>query len=936
MIKFNGNEIPHTYFNEDNIVLDIQSSYPISVFADKLRKHELNDDDYTITAFTNNNGASVYYHSLAEQNMSDNGPSFTHLFDGEVEEGLNDIESEGRNIAFVKYESYQFGNTTPECAVIEDFSINPDNPKYADNYKILYDNVMDALGIMPTLANMEDVDNYSINDLIKDSQDGNHLYWAFEYIGDTNKIPSINDIKLYQSLNSYEKRLFNESQLNPAYKLSVVKGLKELNKNMVLTQNLLKVMEDMRIDKNDLMNTYFANDNLKNSDDFLMADEAFKKANRGRSPRVLPEMIMAWRNYYHTSKLTSKEIKEIVDNFTLASLSQIAKYNNPALYILANELHFNEIPKEHIEVFASYLTVNDVKRLEEKGFIDWYKDNHELGASYLSSTLEAVDNIDHFDIGKTAQQLIYEKSQKRGLAEAEEIKRRYGIDFADNVVAIPGRGVRATDGKNVMYMLKPDDARNITVGYDTHCCQHLGGAGGTCMLDAISNPSSAITVIEDVKTQKIKAQAWTRYDSLSDTLVFDNMEFANDGEVQSFSPLITAWSMAMPEKNIHVGTGFNQGMTNWGKQVSRANTNGGYVHFENENSSVGGSSLYTDYHSQNARCIKKSGDVLLNSNISDITISREPENENEYSYMINPVVLYITKNSETKITTQMKKDIYASLDSDEPFPQDYVKILVGGDKKNTGSLIENIKTLSLESQRYILENKPDAVQYIKNVNPDIALEVLKKTPNKIKDMSDVTYEQAEAVLGINGLLLEFVTEKPSWQNFTKEQKDLLVSCAITQNPYAIKRMKDPDPKWVSMAIFKKKDIIISYPKVSEYIWVSVLKTYPHMIKYAINPTYKMQATAIRKNPYVLNEIKNPDTKIIHEAIGLCGSLILNPKYKPYIDNNTRKAAIKNNPFIADKLDDISTDEKKIVNRINSYKDEEFEVNDLNDMSLELA
>lgn len=474
MIKFNGNEIPHTYFNEDNIVLDIQSSYPISVFADKLRKHELNDDDYSITAFTNNNGASVYYHSLAEQNMSDNGPSFTHLFDGEVEEGLNDIESEGRNIAFVKYESYQFGNTTPECAVIEDFSINPDNPKYADNYKILYDNVMDALGIMPTLANMEDADNYSINDLIKDSQDGNHLYWAFEYIGDTNKIPS------------------------------------------------------------------------------------------------------------------------------------------------------------------------------------------------------------------------------------------------------------------------------------------------------------------------------------------------------------------------------------------------------------------------------------------------------------------------------MKKDIYASLDSDEPFPQDYVKILVGGDKKNTGSLIENIKTLSLESQRYILENKPDAVQYIKNVNSDIALEVLKKTPNKIKDMSDVTYEQAEAVLGINGLLLEFVTEKPSWQNFTKEQKDLLVSCAITQNPYAIKRMKDPDPKWVSMAIFKKKDIIISYPKVSEYIWVSVLKTYPHMIKYAINPTYKMQATAIRKNPYVLNEIKNPDTKIIHEAIGLCGSLILNPKYKPYIDNNTRKAAIKNNPFVADKLDDISTDEKKIVNRINSYKDEEFEVNDLNDMSLELA
>ena len=935
MIKFNGNEIPHTYFYNDNIVLDIQSSFPINVFAEKLRKHELNKEDYEITAFTNNVGADSYYNTLAEKNMSSDGPNFNHLFDGEVEEGINDIESEGRNIAFIKYESYQFGNTTPECKLIEDFSIDEDNPNCAENYKILYDNIMDALGIMPTLTNLDVEEDLSINDLIKDSQDGEHLYWPFEYIGDTNKIPSLTDIKVYQSLNSYEKRLFNESQLNPAYKLSVTKALKELNKNALLSEEIFTEMQNFGVDKEYLRNKYYASDELKNSSDYLKADELFKAANRGRSPRVLPEMIKAWRTYYATDELSEKQIKKIVDTFTLSSLSQVAKYNNPALFVLANELHFNEIPKEHIEVFGSYLSIYDVSILEEKGFIDWYKNNHDLGANYLSSTLEAVGSIDHFDIGKTAQQLIYEKSQKKGLEEAKEIKREYNIDFEDNVVAIPGRGVRATDGKNVMYMLKPDDARNITVGYDTHCCQHLHGAGGTCMLDAISNPSSAITVIEDVKTQKIKAQAWTRYDAIKDTLVFDNMEFADDREVQSFSPIIAAWSMAMPQHHIHVGTGYNQGMTNWGKLVGRANGVGGYVHFENESESIGGMSLYSDYHSQNARCIKLKDNVLLNSNIANITISREAENDDEYAYLINPVVLFLSKHSDVKLSTEDKKDIYNALSSTEPFPEEYIHKLADKDNKSE-FLLENIETISFEAQKYILEKNPEAVQYIKNVNPELALEILKKTPNKIKEMADVTFEQAEAVLGINGLLLEFIAKKPAWQTFTSEQKELLVSCAINQNPYSIKRMANPETKWVQMAIFKKKDLIISYPGVNEHIWLSVLKTAPHMIKYANNPTYKMQATAIRQNPYTLNEIKNPDARIVKEAISLCGSLILNPKYKNYIDTNTRKAAIKNNPFVADKLDDVTMDEKKIVSRINSYNNDDYEMNDLNDMSLELA
>lgn len=934
MIRFNSVEIPHTYFDNDALLLDIQSQYSIKDFAEKLKRHELNNNEFTIIAYENTNDIQngKYYTTLAEYNTNDDGPSFSHLFDGEVEEGLNDISSEGRNPLFAAYEASQFGNYTAGCKEKNDFSLDETNENYEENYKILYDNIMDALGIMPTLTYLNE--DISITDLIKASEDGEHLYWPFEYIGKTNKIPSLDDIKLYQSLNPYEKRLFNESQLNPAYKLSVTKDLKELNRNAILSKELLTKMQDSFVTKEYLIGKYYAPDELKNSSDYLKADELFKAANRGRSPRVLPEMIKAWREYYDIDKLLDEQIKEIVDTFTLSSLSQVAKYNNPALFILANKIHFNEIPKDHIEVFASYLTVTDVKKLENKGFIEWYKNNHDLGANSLSSTIEAVDSIEHFDIGKTAQQLIYEKSQKKGLEEAKIIKDRYGIDFEENIVAIPGRSIRATDGKNVMYMLKPEDARNITVGYDTHCCQHLGGAGGTCMLDAISNPSSAITVIEDIKTQKIKAQAWTRYDAIKDTLVFDNMEFADDREVQSFSPLITAWSFAMPEKHIHVGTGYNQGMINWGKPVGRANANGGYVHFENEGSTIGHSTLYSDYHSTNARCIKLKGEVLLNSNISNITISRGQENEHEYDYLINPIVLCIIKNLNVHLSTEQKKELYTKISANEAFPDEYVRILLD---KNS-ELLSNVENISLDMQKYILENKPDDLKYIKHIDPTIALETLKKMPNKIKDMEDVTYEQAEAVLGINGLLLEFIVNKPSWENFSKEQKDLLLSEAINQNPYSIKRIKDPDSKWVQMAIYKKKELLISYPNVNEYIWVAMLKKYPHMIKYAINPTYKMQATAIRTNPYALNDIKNPNKEIVREAISMCGSLILNPKYKTYIDTNTKRAAIKNNPVLANKLDTNDINDNLSRNVVKKFENnmDDFTFDENMDLSFDLA
>ena len=59
------------------------------------------------------------------------------------------------------------------------------------------------------------------------------------------------------------------------------------------------------------------------------------------------------------------------------------------------------------------------------------------------------------------------------------------------------------------YIMDGQDPRQVMLGYDTNCCQHLNGAGETAMMYGLANPDAGFFVIEDKETGKILAQAET-------------------------------------------------------------------------------------------------------------------------------------------------------------------------------------------------------------------------------------------------------------------------------------------------------------------------------------------------------------------------------------------------------------------------------------------
>lgn len=77
------------------------------------------------------------------------------------------------------------------------------------------------------------------------------------------------------------------------------------------------------------------------------------------------------------------------------------------------------------------------------------------------------------------------------------------------------------------------------------------------MMYGLLHPQAGFFVIEDEKSGKILAQgeSWERD---PDTLVFDNLEFADDRKVGQFAPILAKWADAVDYSNIYTGIGFNQ------------------------------------------------------------------------------------------------------------------------------------------------------------------------------------------------------------------------------------------------------------------------------------------------------------------------------------------------------------------------------------------
>ena len=171
---------------------------------------------------------------------------------------------------------------------------------------------------------------------------------------------------------------------------------------------------------------------------------------------------------------------------------------------------------------------------------------------YRSSiTLNISDNVD-----------TVRAQLSKGEAELEirEIENDYdGFKFSECVCRLPKTEADLGDYK--AYIMDADDPRQVMIGYDTDCCQHYGGAGETAMMYGLANPDAGFFVIEDKDTGKILAQAevWERTTkSGNKQLVFDNIEFADDRQIDQFAPVLAKWCENAPYDKILMGNGYNE------------------------------------------------------------------------------------------------------------------------------------------------------------------------------------------------------------------------------------------------------------------------------------------------------------------------------------------------------------------------------------------
>lgn len=185
----------------------------------------------------------------------------------------------------------------------------------------------------------------------------------------------------------------------------------------------------------------------------------------------------------------------------------------------------------------------------------WVVQHPEIGFNDIMELFRHARFLNNITPNMTLGQINSKRSLERAQMDIEEIEMYYDVQFSDCVCNLPKTEVEL--GRYKAYIMDGQDLRQVTIGYDTYCCQHFDGAGESAMMYGLVNPDAGFWVIEDKLSEKIMAQAetWKLDDN---SLVFDNIEFADDRQISQFAPIIAKWCEAAPFNTVLMGDGYNE------------------------------------------------------------------------------------------------------------------------------------------------------------------------------------------------------------------------------------------------------------------------------------------------------------------------------------------------------------------------------------------
>ena len=288
-----------------------------------------------------------------------------------------------------------------------------------------------------------------------------------------------------------------------------------------------------------------------------MLKEMFETSTRyrnGRLPMVLPQMAAVCDVY-------GVEPSLMFEKFNIRNYQELSRLGLPKgeVVLLATMLS----PAEISAVGDSFERASLVSGLlaKRKGYAD--RAAHFI-ASHPHTDMGLLKKIakhpEKYDIekGTTVESLNSQSTVNEAVKESKKVEKAYKkADFKLKDCKCLLKDSPITCDKYKVRILDGDDPMQVMLGYKTSCCQHLGDAGETSMMYGLTNDHAGFWVIEDKDTGKIYAQAES-WEANTDTLVFDNIEFANGAEIEKYVAPIAKYLANSPYRNIVMGCGYNE------------------------------------------------------------------------------------------------------------------------------------------------------------------------------------------------------------------------------------------------------------------------------------------------------------------------------------------------------------------------------------------
>ena len=317
--------------------------------------------------------------------------------------------------------------------------------------------------------------------------------------------------------------------------------------------------------------------NEENKQDLI---SRFRQDNRfhGRVPRIIDSI----------TRVSDFMIKNMVDNnvegqshedgVAMINADLVSKFSIPTMQrMLANKcpqtlavyLYMNFTPEKCLQITSDIDNTHNIVNL----LITADKEHDQMSrdaATWLAEHLETdkefskkiVKNADRLgiDTKDTVDKVEVKLTNLKSLKEVERIEKQYkkaGFKLKNCTCELKGVGRVVEDNRYMAYIMQPTDERQIMLGYDTHCCQTFEGIGESAMMHGLVNPKAGFLAIEEKSTGKIKAQAEI-WEENENSLVFDNIEFANDADIGLYKDILSKWLQTCEYDNVKMGAGYNE------------------------------------------------------------------------------------------------------------------------------------------------------------------------------------------------------------------------------------------------------------------------------------------------------------------------------------------------------------------------------------------